>query len=90
LRAQEIIAELGSLGALVWSFEPESSSTIVEAITDESKALSKELKRRGFSFVGPTTAYAFMQAMGIVNDHLPECHVWQDVEESRRSFTRPT
>ncbi|MEA2000699.1 MAG: DNA-3-methyladenine glycosylase I [Actinomycetota bacterium] len=89
-RAQEIIDDLGSLGALVWSFEPESTGTTLEATTDESKALSKELKRRGFSFVGPTTAYAFMQAMGIVNDHLEKCHVWQGVEESRRTFTRPT
>ncbi len=89
-RAQEIIEDVGSLGALVWSFEPPVASTILEATTNESKALSKELKRRGFSFVGPTTAYAFMQAMGIVNDHLPKCHVWQDVEESRRSFARPT
>ena len=88
-RAEEVIAELGSLGALVWSFEPESGGSILEAHTAESNALSKDLKKRGFSFVGPTTAYAFMQAMGIVNDHLPECHAWETVDRARASFVRP-
>jgi DNA-3-methyladenine glycosylase I len=88
-RAQEIIEELGTLGALVWSYEPEGARPILEPTTDESIALSKELKRRGFSFVGPTTAYAFMQAMGIVNDHLRECHAWEDVDQARKKFVRP-
>ncbi len=88
-RAQEVIAELGSLGALVWSYEPEPGSSILEAHTAESTALSKDLKKRGFSFVGPTTAYAFMQAMGIVNDHLPECHAWESVDRARANFVRP-
>jgi DNA-3-methyladenine glycosylase I len=88
-RAQEVIAEQGSLGALVWSYEPEPGGSILEPLTAESTALSKDLKRRGFSFVGPTTAYAFMQAMGIVNDHLPECHAWEEVDRARAEFMRP-
>lgn len=88
-RAQEIVAELGSLGALAWSYEPEGKRSILDSTTAESTALSKDLKKRGFSFVGPTTAYAFMQAMGIVNDHLPECHAWEMVEEERAAFVRP-
>jgi DNA-3-methyladenine glycosylase I len=52
--------------------------------TPESSALSKELKRRGFRFVGPTTTYAFMQAMGLVNDHLEGCHVRELIERARR------
>lgn len=88
-RALEIIAELGSLGALAWSYEPEGTRSILDATTAESTALSKDLKKRGFSFVGPTTAHAFMQAMGIVNDHLPECHAWEVVEEKQAAFVRP-
>ncbi len=88
-RAQEIIAEMGSLGALVWSYEPENPTSIRDATTAESTALSKDLKKRGFSFVGPTTAYAFMQAMGIVNDHLPECESWERVDSARKAFVRP-
>ena len=88
-RAREVIEEFGSFGALVWSYEPASGGSILEATTDESTALSKDLKKRGFSFVGPTTAYAFMQAMGIVNDHLTECHAWEGVDEARSKFKRP-
>lgn len=88
-RAQEIIAERGSLGALAWSYEPQGERPILDATTAESTALSKDLRKRGFSFVGPTTAYAFMQAMGIVNDHLEECHAWETVEQKRASFLRP-
>ncbi len=89
IRAREVIAELGSLGALVWSYEPDRPTSIRDAITSESTALSKDLKKRGFSFVGPTTAYAFMQAMGIVNDHLRECHAWERVDAARAEFVRP-
>ncbi|GAA2725826.1 MULTISPECIES: DNA-3-methyladenine glycosylase I [Streptomyces] len=75
-------AELGpgELDALVWSFAPSPgrpaprTAADVPAITPESTALAKELKRRGFRFVGPTTAYALMQACGLVNDHLADCH----------------
>lgn len=88
-RGRDVIDELGSLGALVWSFEPEHRGPTMAATTAESKALSKELKRRGFSFVGPTTAYAFMQAMGIVNDHLEGCAAYPRVAAARAGFTRP-
>jgi DNA-3-methyladenine glycosylase I len=86
--------ELGSLAALVWSFEPKhraapSSFSDVAASTPESTALSKELLRRGFRFVGPTTCYAAMQALGIVNDHMPGCYVRTACEGERRALTRP-
>ena len=57
--------------------------------TPTSKALSKDLKKRGWSFVGPTTVYAFMQAMGLVNDHLEGCCMRQTVEAERQAFRRP-
>ncbi|MCP4308195.1 MAG: DNA-3-methyladenine glycosylase I [bacterium] len=88
-RAQEVITEFGSFGALAWSYEPDCVGTILEPTTPESTAFSKDLKKRGFSFVGPTTAYAFMQAMGIVNDHLPECHAWETIDQARARFIRP-
>jgi DNA-3-methyladenine glycosylase I len=88
-RALEVIAELGSLGALVWAYEPDRPTSIRDVATPESTALAKDLKKRGFSFVGPTTMYAFMQAMGMVNDHIRECHAWEIVDRARRSFVRP-
>ena len=72
----------GSLDALIWSFAPDGASRPrptelgqLPSQTAESKALSKELKRRGFVFVGPTTMYAAMQACGLVDDHVADCHV---------------
>jgi DNA-3-methyladenine glycosylase I len=88
-RVQEVIADVGSLAALIWSYEPKGERSILEATTPESTALSKDLKKRGFGFVGPTTVYAFMQAMGVVNDHLPGCHAWEPVERARAGFVRP-
>jgi DNA-3-methyladenine glycosylase I len=88
----------GSLAALVWRFEPApaarprrlTGATLSRlAQTPESVALSKELKRRGFRFVGPTTAYAFMQAMGLVNDHLEGCHLRASLERTRGRLRRP-
>jgi DNA-3-methyladenine glycosylase I len=84
------LAEEGeSLAALAWSIRPEAERAPgpgdVAATTDESKGLAKELKRRGFRFVGPTTAYALMQAVGIVNDHLAGCAVRDEVEAERAS-----
>jgi DNA-3-methyladenine glycosylase I len=93
--ACEVAAREGSLAGLVWRFEPSPASRprrltgrVLARLTEtpESRALSKELRRRGFRFVGPTTAYAFMQAMGLVNDHLDGCHVRGAVERAR---TRP-
>ena len=88
-RAIEVMDEYGSLAAYFWSFEPERGEppTEIAATTEVSVALSKDLKKRGWKFVGPTTAYAFMQAMGLVNDHLGGCFVREDVEEARRAFS---
>jgi DNA-3-methyladenine glycosylase I len=75
-----------SLAKLAWSHRPEADrSDDLPSVTPESKALAKELKRRGFRFVGPTTAYALMQATGIVNDHLPGCFVRDAVAAERET-----
>ena len=96
--AKDLRAEAGSLAAFVWAFEPKPEnrperldrSTLGNlAQTAESVALSKALKKRGWRFVGPTTCYAFMQAMGLVNDHLEGCCVRETVEAERAGFTRP-
>jgi DNA-3-methyladenine glycosylase I len=97
-RARELAEERGSLAAYIWSFEPESADRPKRvtwpvlktmAKTPASTALSKELKKRGFTFVGPTTAYAFMQAMGLVNDHVQGCAVRERAERARARFRRP-
>lgn len=97
-RAIELEQEFGSLAAYFWKWEPKTPKNLHRrtyeelkslSATPESTALSKDLKKRGWSFVGPTTVYAFMQAMGMVNDHLPGCHRFQEVERIRESFTRP-
>jgi len=87
-RAIETVDEHGSLAAYFWSFEPPrvAAPTDILATTDVSVALSKDLKRRGWKFVGPTTAYAFMQAMGLVNDHLADCFVRDQVKEARTAL----
>jgi DNA-3-methyladenine glycosylase I len=82
-----------SLAELVWSFAPArdgapAAMADIPSTTEESKALAKELKRRGFRFVGPTTAYAAMQACGVVNDHLAGCAVRDEVETERRAVVR--
>ncbi|MBV1860138.1 MAG: DNA-3-methyladenine glycosylase I [Nannocystaceae bacterium] len=91
-RAQELIAETGSLAAYAWSFEPDPAS-LPEPQTlttsEQSKALSKDLKRRGWKFVGPTTMFAFMQAMGLVNDHSIGCVVRSRVAKARTKFSSP-
>ena len=82
-RCEDLAEEFGSLSNYVWRFEPERKSRpkkltwdVLKGMptTPESIALSKDLRRRGWTFVGPTTMYAFMQAMGLVNDHLQGCH----------------
>ncbi len=93
-RAIEVIEECGSLAAYFWRFEPASRAFVaskenIPAVTDSSKALSKDLKQRGFKFVGPTTMYALMQAMGMVNDHLIGCCVHSEIEQLRADFIRP-
>jgi len=90
-RARELVAESGSLAAYVWQYESESPANPQSvSITETSKALSKDLKQRGWSFVGPTTVYAFMQAMGLVNDHAHGCVTRARVEAARVAFVRPT
>ena len=97
-RAIELAQEAGSLAAYFWRFEtpPEDRPERLDraalaglAQTDMSRALSRDLKRRGWKFVGPTTCYAFMQAMGLVNDHLEGCAVRAEVEAARTAFIRP-
>lgn len=93
-RAVELVAQEGSLARFVWSFEPTHRSRQlhqgeVPSTTDESRALAREFKRRGWRFVGPTTVYAFMQAMGLVNDHLTGCHARGTADAARRAFKRP-
>ncbi len=91
-RAIETADEWGSLAAYFWSFEPPRAQppTEIPATTDVSIALSKDLKKRGWKFVGPTTAYAFMQAMGLVNDHLADCWVRDTVEAARSEYAPPS
>jgi len=88
-QAVELAEEQGSLASYFWSYEPPrvGARSDIPSITDASTALSKDLKKRGWRFVGPTTAYAFMQAMGLVNDHLADCFVYPKVEEARRRFS---
>ncbi len=97
-RALDLAEEFGSLSAYFWRFEPDPASRPARltwarlrrmASTPESSALSKDLRARGWTFVGPTTVYAFMQAMGLVNDHLDGCAVRAEVERARRSLRRP-
>ncbi|MFP6663463.1 MAG: DNA-3-methyladenine glycosylase I [Deltaproteobacteria bacterium] len=92
-RALELQQEFGSLAAYFWQWEPLSQPKTVmgdiPALTEESTALSKDLKRRGWSFVGPTTMYAMMQAMGLVNDHLTICTFYGEVQDQRSALTRP-
>ena len=89
--ALSLVEEFGSLACFFWQFEPPRQAAFdgCRSVTPESKALSKELKRRGWSFVGPTTCYAFMQAMGMVNDHLPGCAAGRRVDRARKKFVRP-
>lgn len=97
-RARELVEEHGSLAAYFWRFEPGPQARpsritrralMAMPTTAESKALSKDLKRRRWSYVGPTTVYAFMQAMGLVNDHLEGCVARARVEAERQRFSRP-
>ena len=97
-RATELVTEAGSLAAWFWGFEPgpeERPQTVTWAAvaampkTETSTRISKELKKRGWTFVGPTTVYAFMQAMGMVNDHVEGCICRDAVEAARAGLERP-
>ena len=97
-RAREMVKEAGSLAAWFWSFEPgpderpkkvDLAHLRANPTTAVSVRISKELKKRGWSFVGPTTVYAFMQAMGLVNDHIEGCACRAEIEKARAKLKRP-
>lgn len=91
-RACEMVAKEGSLAAYFWRFEarpPEFSGSEIPSTSPESIALAKDLKKRGWKFFGPTTAYAFMQAMGLVNDHARGCCQREAVQAARAVFSKP-
>ena len=97
-RARELAADEGSIASFVWSFEPSPAERpkrltwpvlLTMPKTDASVALSKALRKRGWTFVGPTTAYAFMQAMGLVNDHVEGCSIRERAAKARARFRRP-
>jgi len=97
-RAIALVEEKGSLAAYFWSFEPQAKDrpecvdlAVLRAnpSTEISTRISKDLKKRGWSFVGPTTVYAFMQAMGLVNDHIEGCYCRPHIENLRQDFVRP-
>jgi len=95
-RCIDLVDEVGSFSGYVWGFEPDAANRptpltwqMVQSTSPEAVAMSKDLKRRGWAFVGPTNVYAFMQAMGLVNDHLSDCFARDEVEQARRAFRRP-
>ena len=97
-RARALADEAGSLAAWFWSFEPQPherparidhATLMAMPKTEISIRISKDLKKRGWSFVGPTTVYAFMQAMGLVNDHIEGCVCRDEIEAERARFKRP-
>ncbi len=94
-RAVEMVEEEGSIAHYVWRFEPGAAARVrdgngqLPASTSESVEIAKDLKRRGWKFVGPTTLYAFMQAMGLVNDHRAGCDAHEVAERARERFERP-
>jgi DNA-3-methyladenine glycosylase I len=95
-RLKAIRSEFGSFAAYVWRFEPPTRDTLLDRaglmqikFSAEAAAMSNDLRKRGWAFVGPTTVYSFMQAMGIVNDHLDGCFVGGEAEAEREAFRRP-
>jgi len=89
-RARSLVDECGSIAAFAWRYEPDPARRPTIASTSpESVALSKDLKKRGWTFVGPTTMYAFMQAMGLVNDHAHGCVARPRAEKARRGLRKP-
>ena len=91
-QARELVKHEGSLAAFIWRHEPDPRKIAkpqTASTSAESTALSKDLKKRGWKFVGPTTVYAFMQAVGLINDHVGDCAIRAKVERVRKSFRRP-
>ena len=90
--ALDLVKQEGSIAAFVWSYEPDPNAVAAPqsaSTSPESITLSKDLKKMGWKFVGPTTVYAFMQAMGLINDHVPDCVIRGKVELARKNFVRP-
>jgi DNA-3-methyladenine glycosylase I len=92
----ELIEEFGSFAAYVWRYEPKPRRGLLNRASlmklgsaPEALAMSKDLRKRGWGFVGPTTVYSLMQAMGLVNDHIRGCAAGLEVERLRRDFARP-
>jgi len=91
-RVQELVKREGSLSAYIWRYEPDNKPLAkpqTASTSDDSIALSKDLKKQGWKFIGPTTMYAFMQAMGLINDHVEDCTIRANVERARKNFKRP-
>lgn len=91
-QARELVKKEGSLAAFIWRYEPRVTDLAkpqTASTSAESLALSKDLKKQGWKFVGPTTVYAFMQAMGLINDHVDDCVIRAKVDRARKSFKRP-
>lgn len=91
-RAQDLVKQEGSLATFIWRYEPDAKQLPVPqsaSTSAESIALSKDLKKLGWKFVGPTTVYAFMQAMGLINDHADDCVIRAKVEKARKRFQKP-
>lgn len=91
-RAQELVRQEGSLAAFFWRYEPKADNLAepqTVSTSDESVTLSNALKKMGWKFVGPTTVYAFLQAMGLVNDHVEDCVIRGKVERAKEKFKRP-
>lgn len=89
---RDLVKSEGSLAAYVWQYEPDKSQLAkpqTVSTSAESIALSKDLKKRGWKFVGPTTVYAFMQAMGLINDHVEGCVIRAKVARARKQFKHP-
>lgn len=91
-RMCELVDTEGSLAAFVWGFEPKSEALAAPqtvSTSAASRALSKELKKRGWKFLGPTTVFAFMQAMGLINDHVRGCFIREKAAQARQEFSSP-
>ena len=91
-RAQELIKQEGSLASYVWRFEPKPENLaahLAVATSAASSAMSKDLKKRGWAFVGPTNIHAFLQSVGIINDHAEECVTRAEVAQARAKFQKP-
>ena len=91
-QTKALVKQEGSLAAFVWRYEPDAKQLAepqTASVCPESVTLSKDLKKRGWKFVGPTTVYAFMQAMGLINDHVEDCVIRAKVERARKAFKRP-